>query len=313
MIKLKIWIISLKAKKYWKNSYKDISRFSLQFRNDYLVKKTISLFKSLKIELEVIGYDNLGSGPCFLYGNHQDNIDALALIYALKSPTEAKDDVNKIPTFMAKQSLQYWSYTRNILNSIDTFYLDRENIKKSLETIEKYGRFVKENKTFGVIFPEGTRNRESTVGEFKPGAFKIALKEYIPIVPFTINNSVGGFDLERKKPIKIQVIFHKKIQPSSFITQNTIALSNRVRSIVLSSFKKPENEFKSSKYDNEDEEQSKAAIKWKQKEAKKLEKDAKIERKKRKEEQKILENQKKMEQKYEKLLLKKENKKNNKK
>lgn len=313
MIKLKVWLISLKAKKYWKNSFKDSSRYSLQFRNDYLVKKVTSLIKSLNIQIEVIGYDNLSSGPCFLYGNHQDNFDSLALIYALKSETEAKDNFNKIPTFIAKQSLQYRSHIRNILNLIDTFYLDRNDVRKSLKTFENYGKFVKDNKTFGVIFPEGTRNRESTVGEFKPGAFKVAIKEYIPIIPFTINNSVGALDLSRKEPLKVQVIFHKKIQPSSFVTQNTVALSNRVRSIVLSSFKEPQNKFKPSTIDDEDEEQTKYAIKWRKKEAKKLEKQAKIERRRRKEEQKIIDSQKKIEEKYEKLLIKKEQKKKNKK
>ncbi len=313
MIRLKIFLASRKAKKYWLGSLKGNERYNLQFRTDFIVRKISSLMKSLKIEISVRGYDNLPkTGPCFLYGNHQDNFDALALLYALKAQTEAKDDFNKIATFLAKHSLQYKSFTRYPLNCIDSFYLDRDDFKKSLEIYDKFGKFVKENKTFGVIFPEGTRNRESSIGEFKPGAFKVAIKEYVPIVPFTINNSVGSFDLKRKEVLKIEVIFHKKISPSSFVNQNTIALSERIKTIVSSSFIKPIYKFKPSKSDLEDVEKSKAAIRWNKKVERKLAKDAKKERNERKQEQKLLKEQNRMDQKYEQYITKKENKKNKK-
>ncbi len=313
IIRLKIWFAARKAKKYWLYSLKDNERYNLQFRTDFIVKKITSLMKSLNIEIVVKGYDNLSStGPCFLYGNHQDNFDALALLYALKAKTEAKDDLNKMATFIAKHSLQYKSYTRYPLNCIDTFYLERDDFKKSLQTYENFGKFVKKNKTYGVIFPEGTRNRESSIGEFKPGAFKIAIKEYIPIIPFTINNSVGAFDLKRKDKLKIEVIFHKKISPISFINQNTIALSERIKNIVASSFVKPKYKFQTTKNDNTDIENSRAAIKWRKKQEKEAKKEAKKERNLRKEEQKIIKEQNKMNLKYEQYIAKKENKKNKK-
>lgn len=313
MIRLKIWFAARKAKKYWLYSLKDNERYNLQFRTNFIVKKISSLMKSLNIEVVVKGYDNLSSsGPCFLYGNHQDNFDALALLYALKAQTEAKDDFNKIATFIAKHSLQYKSYIRYPLNCIDTFYLERDDFRKSLQVYEKFGKFVKENKTYGVIFPEGTRNRESSIGEFKPGAFKVAIKEYVPIVPFTINNSVGAFDLKRKDKLKIEVIFHKKIAPSSFINQNTIALSERIKKIVASSFVKPQYEFQVTKSEIEDIENSKAAIKWRKKQEREAKKEAKKERNLRKEEQKLIKEQNKMDLKYEQYITKKENKKNKK-
>lgn len=134
----------------------------------------------------------------------------------------------------------------------------------------------------------------------------------MPIIPFTINNSVGGFDLNRKEKLKIEVIFHKKIPANSFVSQNTVALADRIKNIVASSFKKPEYQFTPSKEDLEDVEQSKAAIKWRKKEAKKVQKEAKKERQKRKQEQKAIELQEKQDKKFEKYLKKKENKRNKK-
>ncbi|MDN5278875.1 MAG: 1-acyl-sn-glycerol-3-phosphate acyltransferase [Clostridiales bacterium] len=39
------------------------------------------------------------------------------------------------------------------------------------------------------LFPEGTRNREGKVSQFKPGAIKFALKKKLPIIPAYIANS----------------------------------------------------------------------------------------------------------------------------
>lgn len=309
MYKLKVLLVANKCKKMWKKSYQENSKYSLQYRTDYLVSKIKSLMKSLKIEIVVKGYENLGnSGPCMLYGNHQDNFDALAIVYALAAQTKAKDDFNKIPTFIAKHSLQYKSYTRYPLNCLDTFFLDRDDVKKSLETYDKYGRFVKENKTYGVIFPEGTRNREGKIGEFKPGSFKVAKKELMPIIPFTLNNTVGAFDKDRKDVLKVEVIFHKKISAMSLTTQNTIAIAERVQKIVESSFVKPQYEFKTSEAEDENIEESKAAKRWWKKEAKRQKKEAEKERKIREQERKIEEAQKKEDERYEKSIRRKEEK-----
>lgn len=311
MYKVKIFFAARKCKKMWKKSFYPNSKFSLQYRTDYLVRKIKSLMKSLKIEVSIQGYENLGNGPCVLYGNHQDNFDALAILYALSAQTEAKDDFNKIPTFIAKHSLQFHWYTRYPLNCLDTFFLDRNNIKTNLEIMEKFSKFVKENKTYGVIFPEGTRNREGTIGEFKPGSFKIPKKELLPIIPFTINNSVGSFSSERKDVLKVEVIFHKRIPASSFATQNTIALSDRVKKIVESSFTPPKYKYEENQKEVNIEE-SKAAKKWYKKQVSQERKKAKKERKEREQERKIIESQAKEDQKYEKKLDKKQTKTKNK-
>lgn len=296
-----------RSKKYWKKSQIEPNKFTLQFRNDFVCKKLKKLFKLFKVEVDVKGYENLGNGPAILVGNHQDNIDAFIVIWGLKKQTEDKTEINKISTFIAKHDLQYKAKTRYPLNVINTFFLDRDNLKKSLETYNSFGRFVKENKTFGVIFPEGTRNREGKVGEFKPGVFKICKKELLPIIPFTINNSVSGTDFNRKKTLKAEIIFHKRIPANSLVTQNTISIAERVQNIVSSSFIEPEYEFK--EYDSEkDIENSKAAIKWHKKIDKEAMKNVKKERREREHERKLLEAEEKENAKYEKYKLKMERK-----
>ena len=298
------FLLVRKSKKFWSRSLDDPKRYPLQGRNDYLVHKVSKVLKTAKIKLEVKGYDNLNNGPALLYGNHQDNIDALVIMAALKKQTEDLGEQNKIPTFIAKHTLQYKKTTRYPLYALNTFFLDRANLKKSLETYNNFGKFVKENKTFGVIFPEGTRNREGSVGEFKPGAFKVAKKELLSIIPFTINNSVQGMNLDRNEELKIEVIFHKRIPANSFVNQNTIALAERVENIVKSAFVKPSLPFID--VEEKDVENTKEAIKFHKKEAKKEAKKAKKERKERDQLRKIEEAQEKENAKYEKYIAKKE-------
>lgn len=296
----KLFFIVRKTKALTKKAKYEARKIDLQYRTDYLVKKIKKVFKLWKINLVVKGYENLGNGPALLVANHQDNIDAILILYALKKQTESREEQNKIATFLAKHTLQYNKVSRNILGSIDTFFLDRNDIKASLETYQNFGKFIKENKTFGVIFPEGTRNREGTIGEFKPGAFKVAKKELLPIIPVTINNSVQGANFKRNQALNVEVIFHKKIPASSLMTQNTFAISERVYNTVKSAFKAPELPFVDVEVDEAILEQSKGAQKWKNQEIKREQKLAKKEQRELKQEQRLLEAEKREDEKYEK-------------
>ncbi|MGL5643585.1 MAG: lysophospholipid acyltransferase family protein [Metamycoplasmataceae bacterium] len=233
---------SRKCGRILKKMKDDPERFSLQWRNDLVSKYASKMLDDFKVKLKIVGVENLSnSGPAILIGNHQDYCDAFIMMKALQKTTPEKDEQNKISTFLAKEELKYNKLTRYPLELIDVFFLERDNLRKSLETYKEFGKFVKAQKTYGIIFPEGTRNRTGTIDEFKPGAFKIAQKELIPIIPFTINNSVGGFNWKRTSTLEIEIIFHKKIPAASFINQSTNALAERVQKIVESSFTPPQN------------------------------------------------------------------------
>ena len=83
----------------------------------------------------------------------------------------------------------------------------REDRKKSyhafLQTIEK----VKEGNSI-IIFPEGTRSEDGTIGPFKKGSNLIARRSNSPMVPVTI---IGSSNIIKKgsaviHPGKVQII-----------------------------------------------------------------------------------------------------------
>lgn len=231
---------AIRCKKIFKKMEKDPERFNLQWRNDLISKYSSKMLKGFNINVKVIGVENLGKlGPALLIGNHQDTSDALIVLKALERTSFEKQEKNKIATFVAKHELKYNNLIRYPLELIDVFFLEQNDWRKSFEIYRDFGRFIKKNKTYGVIFPEGTRNREGDIGEFKSASLKIAQKELLPIIPFTINNSVRGLDWKRIGKLNTEIIFHKKILPSSFINQSTQALSERVHKIIQSSFVPP--------------------------------------------------------------------------
>jgi 1-acyl-sn-glycerol-3-phosphate acyltransferase len=67
-----------------------------------------------------------------------------------------------------------------------------------------------------LFFPEGTRSSDGRMYGFKKGAFSVAAKAKVPVVPITL---IGTGDLMPNKkegflyPGKVRVVIHPAIQP----------------------------------------------------------------------------------------------------
>ncbi len=72
------------------------------------------------------------------------------------------------------------------LRKVMCFPVDRSIVDTT--AIKTAMRLLNEGQNLG-LFPEGTRNREGFVGEFKPGAIKFALRKKLPILPAYIANA----------------------------------------------------------------------------------------------------------------------------
>ncbi|WGI36439.1 lysophospholipid acyltransferase family protein [Mesomycoplasma lagogenitalium] len=244
-IKIKLALFSLpwlyrlnKIRKLSKKYRKGKEELTAQFRNDLILKYSSKLLKLFNVEINVIGKEKITKGGVLVVANHVSNGDSFVLFNALQASLENPKDTRRIATFLAKVELKSKKTARNILELIDTFFIDRSKIKESVKTIDDFGRFVKENKTYGIIFPEGTRTKDGEMQDFKAGAFRVAKKNYLPIVPITINNSGAIFDTSRSKKLVVDVIVHNPIKASEFSTQTNEAIASRVKQIISSKYVK---------------------------------------------------------------------------
>lgn len=241
---LKLW--SRKAKKILRKSKKMPERFDATFKYNWILKKSIKFNKLFKLKVNVHNYDNLPYGACVLVPNHQSFLDVSIIIEATKKQTYERDIPNKRIVFLAKKELLKNRKVKNYAMLNDTFFIDRSKIKESLSIVNELGKFAKQEKIGMVIFPEGKRSKDGTIGEFKAGAFLAAKKYFLPIVPVTINGAFNSTNLSRSKKKNIDVIFHKPIKPLKFINLDNNVFAKRVKSIVESSFIVPK-EKKSNK------------------------------------------------------------------
>jgi 1-acyl-sn-glycerol-3-phosphate acyltransferase len=85
-----------------------------------------------------------------------------------------------------------------------------------------------------VVFPEGGRTLDGHVGEFKEGAFRMAVQFGYPVVPVAIT---GSFDFNRKGhwmiyPGKIVVYLGEQIETKDLTKQEVDSLRDKVHQFV---------------------------------------------------------------------------------
>ncbi|MDE0736107.1 MAG: lysophospholipid acyltransferase family protein [Pirellulaceae bacterium] len=117
------------------------------------------------------------------FANHTSHLDALVLwsslpkpLRALTRPVAAKD---------------YWNkgvVRRHIADTFNALLIDRINIKVHRSPVETMIRAIGHEHSL-IVFPEGGRNTEPTMGPFKSGLYYLAKKKpELELIPVYIDN-----------------------------------------------------------------------------------------------------------------------------
>jgi 1-acyl-sn-glycerol-3-phosphate acyltransferase len=127
--------------------------------------------------IRVLGRENIPQDqPFIIVANHTSLGDPLALTYAFKQPV----------TYIGKEAFAKNPLTRCIFGACGTLFLkeDESDLTAMRQSIGllKQGRVI-------AIFPEGRRNFDQVIGEFKPGAAYIAYRAAVPVLPISIINA----------------------------------------------------------------------------------------------------------------------------
>ena len=174
---------------------------NLSHRVSRLWGRWLCTFNGIRIDIEGLEHVQRDQAQIFV-ANHQGFFDIFALngFLPVQLRWVAKSSLFKIP-FVG------WSMTAS-----GYIPVERESRKKSyqafLATIEqlKSGNSI-------VIFPEGTRSVDGTIGPFKKGGPLLAVRSGAPLVPVTL---LGSGDIIKKgsgiiKPGRIQIIISPPI------------------------------------------------------------------------------------------------------
>jgi len=136
------------------------------------------------------------AGPVIVASNHQTFLDPPMVGLRLDRP----------PIYLARRSLFRNRLFAALIRFFGAVPIDREgpgvaSLRQSLRFLEA-GRVV-------VLFPEGTRSRDGTVGEFRPGVALLAEKSGASVVPVRIRGGEKVFPKGAKfpRPGRISVTF----------------------------------------------------------------------------------------------------------
>jgi len=119
--------------------------------------------------------ENLPEPPYLFMSNHQSSLDIFALLAAL--PLSFK--------FIAKRQLFVIPFFGWAMRRAGYISIDRDSPREALKAIEEAVEKIREGTTV-LIFPEGTRSPDGKLLPFMKGAFFLASRAAVPVVPLAI-------------------------------------------------------------------------------------------------------------------------------
>ncbi|XP_047096076.1 1-acyl-sn-glycerol-3-phosphate acyltransferase LPAT1, chloroplastic-like [Lolium rigidum] len=142
----------------------------------YIAKIWATLAISMFYKLEFEGMENLppNTSPAVYVANHQSFLD----IYTLLTLGRCFKFISKTSIFM----IPIIGWAMYLLGVIP---LRRMDSRSQLDCLKRCVDLVKRGASV-FFFPEGTRSKDGKLGVFKRGAFSVAAKTGVPVVPITL-------------------------------------------------------------------------------------------------------------------------------
>jgi len=144
-------------------------------------------------------------GGGMLLSTHQSGLDPILVGLAC----------NRNLNFLARSTLFKNPAFSFFLKIVDSIEIDRE--RGGLSGLREMLSRLRSGKVV-LLFPEGTRTQDGSIGIVKPGFFPIAKRSDVPLIPVAI---VGAFECMPKGskwifPKPIAVVFGKPIPPEDY-------------------------------------------------------------------------------------------------
>jgi 1-acyl-sn-glycerol-3-phosphate acyltransferase len=173
--------------------------------------------------MEVRGQEHLDPDtPAICVSNHQSFFD-LPLYYLIPGTMK----------WVAKKSLFYIPILGWIIYLVGHIALDRSS-KLAFSRLTSAVPSLEEGISI-MIFPEGTRTLDGSVGPFKNGAFRLAMDQQVPIQPMVLHGGyeampTGSWQFGLHQNFVIQIL--PRVYPDDY--ESISELRNEVRAQIIS-------------------------------------------------------------------------------
>jgi 1-acyl-sn-glycerol-3-phosphate acyltransferase len=180
------------------------------------------IVRTTGVRVTVSGLEHLEPGRSYVFAaNHQSIYDIPILFGSI--PFQLR--------IVAKQSLGRIPFMGWHLHRAGHLLVDRRN--PGPDIVRKMRRLVSESSSL-IVFPEGTRSADGSVGRFKKGPFLVARDSGLPVVPVSIAGSRHVMQKGRLMvcPGQVELTVHRPIPTDDVARDQVPRFGERVREII---------------------------------------------------------------------------------
>ncbi|MEO8216680.1 MAG: lysophospholipid acyltransferase family protein [Acidobacteriota bacterium] len=183
-----------------------------------------ALVRAAGIDLSIEHEDRLDWNSNYIYvANHTSYFDIPVLQSGLRQPIR----------FLAKKSLFQIPLFGSALKAAGFIPIDRKNRRTAVQSFDQAAERIRRGKSI-VVFPEEGRSSSREMKPFQRGAFLLAIKSGVPLVPIAIR---GTFELlavgsRKVRPGPVRIIIGEPIDVSEYSVRQKEALANETRSRI---------------------------------------------------------------------------------
>ena len=138
--------------------------------------------------------------PAVFILNHQSNADGFLVAKLIRR------DI----AYLGKAELTKQPIRSRLMQFGGLILVDRDNPAAASTATQALINTIRKDGRSAAIFPEGRRSHSTTLRQFKKGAFLIALRARVPIIPIVIHNSIDaqprGETLYHPAKVKVDVL-----------------------------------------------------------------------------------------------------------
>jgi 1-acyl-sn-glycerol-3-phosphate acyltransferase len=160
-------------------------------------------------------------GGVLIVSNHQSYLDPVLLSLGLKRPI----------SFMARRTLFRFRPFGRLISALNAFPVTREGVDTA--AMREAIRRLREGWCL-LVFAEGTRTQDGTIGVLRPGILMVAERADVPIVPAVIDGAYEAWPrAAAPRPGQITIVYGRAISREERHGHSREELAGRLQTELL--------------------------------------------------------------------------------
>ncbi len=221
-----LWPIGLVQLAWWSYFVRGAASLKVLKRVDFTLKwMSRAIPASLGIRIRVKGKEVIDPKKTYVYvANHVNIFDLFALYQSIPHYTRALEQADHFS----------WPFIGPLITAAGQIPVDPDDPRKTVKGLKMASKQLRRGESLTVL-PEGSRTLDGSVGPFFAGAFRLAIKEGVPVVPMAIK---GGRYVNRRgdwrlRPGTEEVLIGAPIPTKGLASKDAAELAERTRTKII--------------------------------------------------------------------------------